>query len=62
MGMNHIIKFATAALEPDAMEEIAPEEWEDAWGEEEVAIGNHDQCDNLDIDWFIPSTKQWLTK
>ena len=43
MGMNHIIKFATGALEPDAMEEIAPEEWEDAWGEEEVAIGNHDQ-------------------
>lgn len=30
MGMNHIIKFATGALGPDAMEEIAPEEWEDA--------------------------------
>ena len=52
MGMNHIIKFATAALEPDAMEEIAPEEWEDAWGEEEVAIGNHDQ-DAIAIIWIL---------
>ena len=52
MGMNHIIKFATAALEPDAMEEIAPEEWEDAWGEEEVAIGNNDQ-DAIAIIWIL---------